>query len=68
MKKLKKEAAIGTALLGAGMGAYSAGEGNRLKGALAGGAVGGAVGAAGGAASNKLFSNLAKRKGTSGRD
>lgn len=63
MKDLKKEASIGTALLGAGMGAYSAGEGNRLKGALAGGAAGGALGALGGAASTKLFRNLAHKKG-----
>ena len=44
---LEKKAALGTALLGATVGAATAGEGNRMKGALAGGVVGVAGGAAG---------------------
>ena len=37
---LEKKSALGTALLGAGVGAATAGEGNRMKGALGGGVAG----------------------------
>ncbi len=45
---------LGRGLLGAGMGAISAGEGNRMQGAVMGGLAGGALGGASRAISNKL--------------